>query len=100
MLQDLSLREGSRELPEKGISGRIRVPIRVFEDKWWQKYKDGEDRAMMRREGERGLLGLGLLNNKNGDGRGVGGVVKLLRSSMKNLEGGGTSVRTSSISYS
>lgn len=51
MLQDLSPREGSTELPEKGSSGRMRVPIRVLEEIWWKTWRDGEDIAMMRREG-------------------------------------------------
>lgn len=33
MLQDLSLREGLIVFLEKGISGRITVPIRVLADK-------------------------------------------------------------------
>lgn len=37
--------------------------------------------------------------NKKGDGRGGEGGVKLLRSSKKNLEGGGCSVSTSSMSF-
>lgn len=36
MLQDLSCREGSRVFPEKGSSGRMRVPMRVFEGKVWK----------------------------------------------------------------
>lgn len=52
---------------------------------------------MMRREGRRVLLELGFWNNRKGDGRGGDGGVKLLRSSSKNLEGGGMSVIASSI---
>lgn len=37
ILQDLSLSEGSIVFPEKGISGRIRVPIRVLEGTWWKR---------------------------------------------------------------
>lgn len=54
--------------------------------------------AKMRREGRRGSLGLGLENTRKGDGRGIDGGVKLLRSSSKNLEGGGISVSASSMS--
>lgn len=97
-LQDLSLREGSTEFPEDDISGRTRVPMSVFGDKWWSKYRDGVERAMMRREGRSGVLEFGLESNMKGDGRGGAGGVKLLRSSKKNREGGGNSVSTSSMS--
>ncbi|MFS7993457.1 hypothetical protein Hanom_Chr12g01094341 [Helianthus anomalus] len=36
-LHDLSLRDGSTEFPEDGISGRTRVPINVLGDMWWSK---------------------------------------------------------------
>lgn len=36
-LQDLSLREGSTEFPEDGISGSMKVPINVLGDRWWSK---------------------------------------------------------------
>lgn len=98
MLQDLSLREGLIVFPEKGISGRITVPIRVLADKWWKKWRDGEDMAMMRSDGRIGSFDLELENTKKGGGRGADGGVKLLRSSRKNLEGGGMAVITSSIS--
>lgn len=94
-MQDLSLRVGLIEFPDKGISGRIRVPIRVFVETWWNKEREGEDMAMMRSEGRRGLSKLE--NRRKGDGRGGDGGVKLLRSSLKNLEGGGISVRISSM---
>ena len=45
-----------------------------------------------------GLFGLGVESNRKGGGRGSDGVVKLLRSSKKILDGGGTAVITSSIS--
>lgn len=52
----------------------------------------------MRRDGLRGSWGLGFEKRMKGDGRGCsGGALKLLRSSWKNLEGGGFSVNTSSI---
>lgn len=50
-LQDLSLRDGVMVFPDWEISGRIRVPIRVFEERWWSMERDGEEREMMRREG-------------------------------------------------
>lgn len=50
-LQDLSFGDGVMVFPEGEISGRIRVPIRVFEDRWWSKERDGGERAMIRREG-------------------------------------------------
>lgn len=98
MLQELSLREGLIVFPEKDISGRITVPIRVLVDIWWKKWRDGEDMAMMRSEGQIGLFDLGVENTKKGGGRGADGGVKLLRSSKKNREGGGMAVITSSIS--
>ena len=85
--------------PEKEISGRIRVPINVLVVMWWKKWSEGEDIAMMRNEGRIGTFGLGAENNKKGGGRGGDGGVKLLRSSKKNLEGGGMAVITSSISF-
>lgn len=101
MLQDLSCKEGSMVFPEKGSSGRMRVPMRVFEGKVWKMYREGEERAMMRRDGLRGSCsGLGFEKRMKGDGRGSGGEAKLLRSSWKNLEGGGFSVSTSSIFFS
>lgn len=54
MLQDLSLREGLMEFPQKGVSGRTRVPIKVLEETLWKRWRDGEERATMRREGRRG----------------------------------------------
>lgn len=100
MLQDLSCKEGSTVFPEKGSSGMMRVPMRVFEGKQlWKMCREGEERAMMRRDGLRGSSGLGFEKTMKGDGRGGSGEgVKLLRSSWKNLEGGGFSVSTSSIS--
>lgn len=53
---------------------------------------------MMRRDGQIGFLVLGVENNRIGNGRGGDGGVKMFRSSNKNLEGGGISVITSSIS--
>ena len=55
-MQDLSLRDGSIEFPDKGISGRMRVPIRIFVATWWNREREGEDMAMMRREEQRGLV--------------------------------------------
>ncbi|CBI36405.3 unnamed protein product, partial [Vitis vinifera] len=55
-LQDLSLRDGSIEFPDKGISGRMRVPIRIFVATWWNREREGEDMAMMRRDEQRGLV--------------------------------------------
>nr|KJB30561.1 hypothetical protein B456_005G148800 [Gossypium raimondii] len=81
MLQVLSLKEGSTERPEKGTSGRIRLPTNVLGDKWWKIYKDGEDNATMRRDGRRGFSGLGIENTRNGDARDGDGSIKLLRSS-------------------
>lgn len=99
MLQDLSCKEGSTVFPEKGSSGMMRVPMRVFEGKLWKMCREGEDRAMMRRDGLRGSSGLGFEKTMKGEGRGSGGgEAKLLRSSWKNLEGGGFSVSASSIS--
>lgn len=57
----------------------------------WRRY------GKKRREKQRGTSGLGLENKRNGEGRCGDGGVKLLRSSWKNLDGGGISVRTSSI---
>lgn len=54
--------------------------------------------AMMSRDGRKGSSGFGFENMMKGDGRDSGGGTKLLRSSWKNLEGGGFSVSTSSIS--
>lgn len=54
--------------------------------------------AMMRSDGRIGSFDLELENTKKGGGRGADGGVKLLRSSRKNLEGGGMAVITSSIS--
>lgn len=53
--------------------------------------------AMRRREGVRSLFGKVGANVIKGIGRGGDGVVKLLRSSSKNLEGGGLAVITSSM---
>lgn len=53
----------------------------------------------MRRDGLRGSWGLGFEKRMKGEGRGCGGEAKLLRSSWKNLEGGGFSVNTSSIFF-
>lgn len=60
---------------------------------------DDEERAMMRRDGQIGFLVVGVENNRIGHGRGGDGGVKMFRSSNKNLEGGGISVITSSISH-
>lgn len=98
MLHDLSVRDGSSEMPEKGISGRTNVPTRTLEGRWCRKFREGEDSAKIKREGQRGLFGLGVEKTRNGEGRVVGGGAKLLRSSRKNLEGGGRSVITSSMS--
>lgn len=98
-MQELSLRDGVIVFPEGDISGRIRVPIRVFGERWWSKERDGGERAMMRREGLRVVLEFGEERNKKGEGRGGEGGVKLLRSSMKNREGGGNSVSTSSMAF-
>lgn len=57
MLQVLSLGEGSSEFPEKGISGRMRVPTSVFEGTLWKNWREGDDMAMTRIEGVRGLSG-------------------------------------------
>lgn len=81
MLQDLSPSDGSTEIPEKDVSGKMRLPIKVLEGKWWNKYRDGEDKAMMMREGCRGVLGFGLENSRKGKGRDGDGATKLLRSS-------------------
>lgn len=54
--------------------------------------------AMMRRDGREYFSRLGVENNRNGEGRGGDGGQKLFRSSKKNLDGGGISVRMSSIS--
>lgn len=98
MLQDLSCKEGSMVFPEKGTSGMMRVPMRVFEGKQWKMCREGEDTAMMSRDGWRGRSGFGFEKTMKGEGRGCsGGEAKLLRSSWKNLEGGGCSVSTSSI---
>ncbi|MFS7959766.1 hypothetical protein Hanom_Chr08g00695001 [Helianthus anomalus] len=97
-LQDLSLREGLAELPEDGISGRIRVPISVLGDKWWSKCRDGVDIAIMRSEGRITVLEFGVECNMKGDGSGGAGGAKLFKSSKKNREGGGNSVSTSSMS--
>lgn len=71
----------------------------VLEGKLWKKRREGDDMAIMRREGVRCLLEEGVENEKNGFGRGGGGVMKLLRSSNKNLDGGGLAVITPSISF-
>lgn len=92
-LKERSREEGRRGLPERGISGRIRVPIWVLGEMWWRRERDGGEREMIRRLG----LGLGFERRRKGEGRGGDGGEKLLRSSRKNLEGGGCSVRTSSI---
>ena len=78
-MQDLSLRDGSIEFPNKGISGRMRVPIRVFVATWWNTEREGEDMTMMRRKERKGLSKLE--NKKIGDGKGGDPRVKLLRSS-------------------
>ena len=75
----------------------MRVPINVLEDTWWKKWRDEDEMEMMRSEGQMGLLGLGVENNRKGGGRGSDGVVKLLISSKKILYGGGKAVITSSI---
>lgn len=85
--------------PEKWVSGRIRVPTRVLPEMRRRRWRDGDETAIMRKEVRIGDLGLelGFDRRRNGDGRGGDGEVKLLRSSLKNLEGGGASVRTSSM---
>lgn len=97
-LQDLSLRDGLIEFPDGEISGRIRVPMSVFEVKLWNKERDGVESEMMRRDGRSGVSDFGVLRKMKGDGNGGAVGVKLLRSSKKNREGGGNSVSTSSIS--
>lgn len=59
MLQDFSPSDGSIEMPENDVSGKMRLPIKVLEGKWWKTYKEGEDKATMRRDGRRGKLGFG-----------------------------------------
>lgn len=54
--------------------------------------------AIMRSEGEKVFLESEEEKTRNGDGMVGGGGVKLFRSSNKNLDGGGMSVITSSIS--
>lgn len=76
MLQDLSCKEDSTVFPEKGTSGMMRVPMRVFEGKLWKTYREGENRAMMNRDGRRGSFGLGSEKVMKGDGRGWDGMVR------------------------
>lgn len=90
------------ELPDKEISGSIRVPIGGLKERqWWRRLIDGLEMAMIRSEGRRGLLrlGFGWENTTKGVGRVGDETVKLFRSSWKNLDGGGMSVITSSIFF-
>lgn len=84
-----------QDLGERVVSGRIRVPIRVLWGIRRRREREGAEMATMRREGRRSG-GLGFRRRKGG-GRGGDGVAKLSRSSSKNLDGGGSSVSTSSI---
>ena len=46
--------------PKKGTSGMMKVPMRVFEGKLQKTYREGEDGAMMNRDGRRGSLWFGV----------------------------------------